>query len=249
VTGRIIAQLISQLDSVQTAMADDHVAKQKDSALFTADSVLYVATVDTVLKSISATANLTGSGDYAMTVWAIDTSGTDDTVSSVDVKVRDATGTSKGDANTLSDGKIVFNLDSGSYTLSGMFANGYYWNDLTCTLSTADTMNLLGYDIALDTAGVADKTCLVLVTVVGSDGTAAENVWVTASLVNGNVADSAGNAVSGTTKKVKTDSNGRATFTCVWSSYLVPATDWRFRVGNVYKDITVPRQASYTVDF
>jgi hypothetical protein len=83
-----------------------------------------------------------------------------------------------------------------------------------------------------------------------NDGTPASGVWVSAYLSRSNVVDSAGYTVSNQTQSAQTDANGLATFYCLWSSYMIPATEWvfsgRFQALGGFKVKTeIPRQTSY----
>jgi len=209
VTGRIIAQLISQLDSVQTAMADDHVAKQKDSALFTADSVLYVATVDTVLKSISSTVDLAGEGAYAVTIRAVDSSGTDAAISGVPIGITDLAGTLQGYLTTNTSGYVTFNQDSGSWIISAATRNGYRWiQDTVLVPAAAKTDTLWGYNIPVGSPGSANL-CRLYGYMYGIDGQPVNGGVITASLPGRNMIDSCvGGALDGYEKSATTDSVG-----------------------------------------
>lgn len=103
---------------------------------------------------------------------------------------------------------------------------------------------------ATPTASTAN-TCAVTVLVMNSDGTPKKGVRVSAWLT-GNVADSAGHMIVNWPKRDVTDVSGAATINCVWSSYLIPETQWRFRIvipgqGSYFKDVTVPRSTSYSL--
>lgn len=97
------------------------------------------------------------------------------------------------------------------------------------------------------------QTCNVYLFVVNNDGTPAEGVGVSAFITRGRVTDSSGNIYSNDPKYKKTNSSGVVYFTCVWSSYLIPESKWRFTgrapgVGGFRKDYTVPRQAVDTLN-
>lgn len=97
---------------------------------------------------------------------------------------------------------------------------------------------------------VPASNCAVTVFVVDNAGNPAPGVMVAAYLTGHSLADSLGQAIENTPQYVPTDANGNATFICIWSSYIIPATKWRFTVlssGNKKKDYTVPRQEYDTV--
>ena len=97
------------------------------------------------------------------------------------------------------------------------------------------------------------KVCAVTVRMLNSDRTPAVGVWVTAYLIRSNVKDSAGYGYTNTPVYKQTNSQGVAVFNCVWSSYLIPLTDWRFTahtssIGGVRRTVTIPRTTSYLLD-
>lgn len=95
------------------------------------------------------------------------------------------------------------------------------------------------------------KTCAVSVVVLDNRGDPVENVAVTAMLARSNLVDSAGYAVVNVAQRITTNSEGIATFNCRWSSYLIPATEWRFVVAGVRGPkctYTVPRETSTTLN-
>jgi hypothetical protein len=111
----------------------------------------------------------------------------------------------------------------------------------------------MGYFIDVPVAS-GGQVCAVTVIVLDNRGQPAHNVPVSTYLTKSNLKDSAGYAVANYTQTERTDTLGRATFECRWSSYLIPATKWRFSindpaVGQTRKDVMVPRQSSYTLEF
>ena len=109
-----------------------------------------------------------------------------------------------------------------------------------------------GYPIPAISGSIADKTCGVSVVVRKGDGRAAQNVKVYMTLaMTARTIDSTGAAIIPVMMTDRTDSLGIAQFTCLWSSYMIPATKWNIQVlvpGGLRRQITVPRDTSYTVD-
>lgn len=118
---------------------------------------------------------------------------------------------------------------------------------------------LTGFDIFHNSSSSSPEAttanyCAVTLTVLNSNGTPAAYVPCTAYLGGHNLADSSGQAISNTLLRERTNSLGVVTFDCMWSSYIVPATDWWFLVHSwsvtgPKKIVTVPRQVSYSVTF
>lgn len=183
-------------------------------------------------------------------VYAIDTSGTDDTISIANLTLYDALGSPRDGGPTTSVGNLQFTVTSGTWTVAGA-AIGYHFDDSSYSVTGIDTVALYGYDQTAGTPPVA-KTCIVSVYVLNSDGSPAEGVTVNAYLARNNAVDSLGNPVLSQMQTDVTDADGLAQFTCIWSSYLIPETGWWFvspETGNIRKKVTVPRQSTYTVDF
>ena len=100
-------------------------------------------------------------------------------------------------------------------------------------------------------APASGKTAAVTVFITNNDRTPAVNVAVHAYLSRGKVVDSAGFPVYNQTQTLSTDSDGKVTFTCIWSSYMIPATQWYFSTsvpGTIKKKITIPRETTITLD-
>lgn len=104
----------------------------------------------------------------------------------------------------------------------------------------------------LPTSG-SGHVCAVSVDVLNSDRSPAVGVWVTAYLTASSVRDSSGTGYTNSPIYKQTNSQGRATFNCVWSNYLIPATAWRFTahtsaIGGMRKTVMVPSTASYLLN-
>lgn len=171
-------------------------------------------------RALSVSADLAGKGPYSLIVFAVDTSGTDDTVSGVTIKLEDATGTEKGNAATLSDGAFTFKVDSGSYTLSSATMGGYYWNDIVCTVSALDTIAMVGWNIPIG-APSGDSVCRVYGYAGAPTATGTRDAIVTWSLSGRNIYDVCnGYAVVESSGSTETDSTGLWTLDLVYSQCL-----------------------------
>jgi hypothetical protein len=133
---------------------------------------------------------------YSVTLYAVDTSGTNDTVSGIPITVKDMTGTEKGYATTLTDGSVTFKLDSGSYEFSSVLGYGYIWEVDTSHIIATDTTldsTLWGYNVNIGSPG-ADSLCRLYDYVHDINGNAVEGVTVTATLATTrNVRDTCNN--------------------------------------------------------
>jgi hypothetical protein len=100
---------------------------------------------------------------------------------------------------------------------------------------------------------IGAHTALVTVTVKNSNDSPMVNVAVGAYIARSNVQDSTGASISAVPQYHLTDALGQAHFMCIWSSYLVPFSLWRFtafspRFGGLAITDTVPRQSTWTLD-
>lgn len=198
-----------------------------------------------------------GSGLYTVNIKFLDTSTAPDAfIPAVNVNLRGwNTSTLLGTDPTDESGVASFGTNATNIAFKGVGPSAQYvwpinWEDSVAT-SGNHTDTVMGYFIDVPVAS-GSQVCAVTVIVLDNGGRPARNVQVSAYLAGTNLRDSAGYAVANFTQTQKTDDNGRATFECRWSSYLIPATKWQFSVGspsNSRKAVTVPRQASYTMQF
>lgn len=193
-----------------------------------------------------------GDGPVEVTFHAVDTSGTDTLVSGVVIGL---TNLSTGDrlmGPTNGVGHCTFGLEEASYRAVS-YKSGYIFNiDTFAIVNDEDSLAILGYDLA-STYDVTAQVATVTVQVKLSNGSPATGTDVSAYLLASRIADSSGAVIITRPTTETTDSLGTATFSCIWSSYLIPETKWRFTVqlpsGTKFKDVTIPRQSTYTVDF
>jgi hypothetical protein len=216
------------------------------------DTALVAAWVDTVdyTKDGAITATLSGTGAYSVQLLILDTlPATDAPIIDANVTIRNLAQTNyvAWDVSDI-NGLTSFNLDTGQYAVLTRRAG--------CGFPTPDTIHVTGImtDTVMGYNTNASKTCATSVVVYGQDGDPLKNVVVTAQLLGNNLRDSTGNPIGTWIQASKTDSTGEATFNCLWSSYIIPSTKWRFAIqsplfGNAYKDIAIPRSTSYQVSF
>jgi len=135
-----------------------------------------------------------GGGSNTITVYAVDTSGTDEAKADTKLTVVNDAGSHVSAQWTNSSGYIAFKLDDGSYTVKGR-KTGYVFSDYDLTVSGASTDTVLGYDIEVGTPGDADLSRVYGYLRDVSDNPLIGAV-VTASRVKGtNAVDSSGTGV------------------------------------------------------
>ena len=200
-----------------------------------------------------------GFGSDTLRITVVDTSAATDTaVINAYVVAMGPTGATAADGFTGDNGWVDFLLQAGVvYSVTarghGSHAFGAAATSFTNTSGfNATTDTLKGWGLGVATA-VSAKTAAVTVEMVDNAGNPEENVWVTAYLNRSNVTDSAGHGIVNSVQRVKTNASGIAVFQCFWSSYLIPATKWRFsahtpKSGGMRVYYTVPRSSSVTID-
>ena len=121
----------------------------------------------------------------------------------------------------------------------------YVWvqRDTAFLIQNGDLDTTEGYQFSGD-APQGGKTAAVTIFITNNDRTEAVGVAVHAYLARSNVIDSAGFPIYNQTQTKWTDADGKVTFTCIWSSYMITATKWYFTTsvpGTIKKKITIPR--------
>jgi hypothetical protein len=96
-----------------------------------------------------------GYADYADTIFAVDTSGTDAAIADVKLTIENAAGESIYKEYSNSSGYFVFTLDSGSYTIRGR-RTGYVFTATTDTVTAAQRDTIYGYNRVVSTPSSAD---------------------------------------------------------------------------------------------
>ncbi len=192
-----------------------------------------------------------GGGDHD-TIFVYDTSGVDALVPGTQMTIKNTLGTILHQQIVPGSGYVIFPTKATDTILvTGQLAEYVFDVDHQMIITGDKRDTLFGYNVFY--AAASGKTCNVTVQVYGPNGSPAKNVEVSCVL-DGNAADSAGHAVWPNESKKRTDASGNVTFTRFWSSYLIPATDYVVTVHNKrgYSPnitITVPRQATFVVDF
>lgn len=217
------------------------------------DSLFALADSNRALAEIRAAA-----GNDTLRVYAVDTSGTDEAVEGVYIALYNSANpnTPAADGYTNSGGYKDFTvvLDSSNYYYyTGNGPGRFYWPGRDSVLHVAVTPysvdTIHGFDLPLSIAS-ASNVAAVTVAAKYNNGSPASGVWVSAYPSNRGIVDSAGYAVSTQVQHAQTDSMGLATFYCLWSSYMIPATEWvfsgRYQSFGGFKVVaTIPRQTSY----
>lgn len=221
---------------------------------FDGDTVAYSVSEAVVIGAVAV--DLSGSGLDVLTLYLFDTSGADTVpVASAVVSLSNLAGTPYSYTTTKSGGYTKINFTATDTFLVTASKPGYVLPSAeTLIVTGTSTDSLFGYDVALSSPSATAKTCAVNVIVIGQDGNPFPNVTVTAQLIGNNLSDSSGYPVGTWVQTEKTDDNGSVTFNCLWSSYVLPSTKWRFSVqsplfGNARKEITIPRETAYQVSF
>lgn len=200
-------------------------------------------------------ASLTGTGPYTVTFLTWDST-TDLAAPRVDLTIRPVNqSTHTASPKTDASGYGAANLTADSFVVIEDMPGWTQDNTLdTIVVSGANDTFTVYMDFIDVPVASGSQVCAVTIIVLDNAGEAARNVRASAYLTKSNLKDSAGYAVANYTQEKKTDVLGRVTFYCRWSSYLIPETKWRFTVrdpavGMTKKEILVPRQSSYTLEF
>lgn len=107
-------------------------------------------------------------------------------------------------------------------------------------------------DSAMWAASATAKRCSVTVILKDASGNPVVGARVACYPERRSLRDSTGSSVSAATQRDQTDANGHASFECIWSSYLIPATKYVFTgysptAGRFLRIETIPRQSSYVI--
>jgi len=197
-----------------------------------------------------------GVGAAVFNYFATDTSGVDVSIEGATVRAYNKAGTIVGRGLTKGTGKVRLNFNPNDTIVFQVYGPlGYIWtpDDTVFGIVNNASDTNKGYDYVA-TAPTAGKSATVTCWVLDNDQLPQAGIKVEAFLRQSNLIDSAGNAVINMIKTDTTDVTGKVEFTCVWSSYLIPATDWVFKFYitgalPVIKQETIPRVTTYTVDF
>lgn len=175
------ADMAAIIDTFYTRVAADTV-----SGALWSDVVRRVRSyLDAAVSGVSG-----GSGAYAVLVYAVDTSGTDDTLSGVSVTVQNNTGvavTSPQTTNT--SGYATFNLDGGLYRFLANASPSYTFVTDTHTVAANDSLAVSGYNNTIAVPGSA-SVATVYGYVYDLSGALDSGVIVSAIRYNQNAVDS-----------------------------------------------------------
>jgi hypothetical protein len=210
--------------------------------------------VDGTVEDVVPPWNNFGSGNDTLRMYAYDTTtAIDAVVANVLISavspgnnlVAQGTTNASGYADLL----LVASTD---YIMSAVGPDGNYWHSGVTKTNDAglDKDTVFGWTLSASVPA-ATQVCATSFVVRKSDGTPHEGVRVTVMMARSNIRDSSGYAVSNIARSDLTDATGTVTFNLRWSSYLIPATDYRITVGipgGVKCTYTVPRETSQTVD-
>lgn len=191
-----------------------------------------------------------GSGANTVVIWVIDTSGTDDTTSGVNVTVYSAAGTLQGTVQKSNDsGFVKYSLDDGAYSVVAE-NNNYYFPTATVTIAGAsgvDTTSISGYDRTVASPTDASlATVTVDVTKIG--GKVGQNLYGLSVCAYNEIVgiDAHGVDTVGGSKVIlpeadckTTDSTGRAILYLIKSSDYADTTRGFYRIEGKRGSITV----------
>lgn len=168
--------------------------------------------VDSVRKQVSAVTS--GLGNDRVTLYAVDTSGTDAAVSDVVFTFKDMSGNDLGNIRTKSGGYNYFDWTATDTLLVTGVLVGYVWSGMAdgtndSLIITGDqTDTLFGYNINVGSPGSANL-CRLYGYIYGIDGQPVNGASVTASLSGRGLIDScAAVALDGYAKSAQTNSVG-----------------------------------------
>jgi len=193
-----------------------------------------------------------GSGAYEDTIYAKDTSGTDEYVSNVTISVYNQSGVLQGTEKTNSSGYAVFNLNADEWDITATSA-GYQWGTgVEDTVSGAQKDSILGYNLYVD-APSGLQTCIVYGYVYNILGQVVEDAQVTVSLKGEDLQDTCSNLIlTGYQADTTTNSDGYFAFELIRSSCIKPTgTKYLFRstypTGRtiISRQVTVPDSSTY----
>jgi len=111
--------------------------------------------------SVSVSASLDGTGSYTVTLYSIDTSGTDDTLSGTMMSVRTLAGDEAvWPQATGTSGYKVFSLDATTYVINST-KSWYTFPVDTVVISSDTTLDITSYELVSPSAPSATSLCVV----------------------------------------------------------------------------------------
>lgn len=149
-----------------------------------------VNVVDTVLKGISTTLSESGLGTHVVTLYLVDTSGTDAAVSGATMTINDMSGTLHSYQATKSGGYIKFNATPTDTFLVSAELPGYVLPSADTVIVTGTvTDTVFGYNIAINPPAAA-SACRLYDYIYTTQLGAVEGATIVASLTGKNLRDS-----------------------------------------------------------
>jgi len=186
-----------------------------------------------------------GFGAYAVTVYAVDTSGADTALYGAKISIYSLAGSIIASQSTLSGGYNVFNLDTDSFAVVAARA-GYSFPALdTIVVSGAQADTISGYNISVGSPSSADL-CRVYGYFYTIEGEPIEGVEVAAELAESGIRHNA-LIVSPYRQLVLTDSSGYFYLDLIPSSLLSPAGA-AYRISAGYPAGTIIRKTVQVPD-
>jgi hypothetical protein len=189
------------------------------AALMTASDTTAILTMAAAHDTIFYGPTASGSGANTVTIWAVDTAGTDSAVTGVMVAVRSLAGVLKGALSTTGSGTATFSLDNDSFLVLGSNLGGYTWNIDTIVVSGALTDTITGYNWSMAEPGTPN-VCRVYGYAYDITADSTENADVIFTLT-GQVNDTCNNLImSSFATETETDASGEFSQDLIWSSCL-----------------------------
>jgi hypothetical protein len=175
-----------------------------------------------------------GSGANLVRIYAIDTSGTDDTLSSIAVTVQNATGSKLAILTTNDSGFAEFNLPSGTMKVLATLGASYVFPDTEYSVSGNDTFAILGYNTTVSSPSNPAKA-LVYGTVYDRTGGYASNVIVEVKAASRNLADTvSGVIISPLALYDTTDASGYFSFELIRTNQYADTTKGFYKIQGIY---------------
>lgn len=148
------------------------------------------AEMSVIMDSIRAAGIVKGDRTYAVRRYAIDTSGTDDTLANVSITARTNTGSLIISQLTNSEGWADFTIDSGEVMWTATKGSAYSFNQLIDTIIAADTGDITGYNVVIPSPS-DPNFATVYGNIRDNQGVKLEGVTVVCTRPSGNVSDTA----------------------------------------------------------
>lgn len=215
--------------------------------------------VDSILSDAHGAASwltgtATGTGTNHPTMFAIDSSGTDDTLTNVGIDLYTLLGVHEVSGVTGNNG--AFSPDSViDSILAYAYKSGYTFDDTSYIFTGFDTVALYGYNIVLDTSATAN-VCLLYGYIEKTDASNVVGVPVYLTPPTGVYDSCNGTAISPERIGCRTDSTGKWQISALYSSCISDENKNQFTItaytggdgqNTMTASVTVPDSASHKV--